>query len=203
MGLKFNAKACQLALRAEMLATMEKLLTEMYMNMIADLKTPQSKMDVVRQMAKYKAGVITGQVISGAYAIMDSYGTGSLMDKSNPFLDEYKATSSWSVPMYNPIRLQKNTTAILGRPKGRYRPITGGSRTSRGRMEGLNLEEAASLVTKSGKIRASTSVKPALPSKAIQTSFDWIAKTRINKEVMRTVQNFNFARFFEFTPDGR
>jgi hypothetical protein len=197
--LKFNSKACIAALKAEMLVAMEKCITELYMELVGSLKGGKAKQDVVKEKAKIRAGIITGKVISGAYAIMDSYGTGSLMDMSNPFLDEYMATASWSVPMYNPIRLQRNTTAILGRSKGRYRPIVGGRRTSSGRMEGLNLEELASTVTKSGRIKSSTNIKPTPPSKAIDTSFRWMAQTRINKVVMETVQKFDFSRFFEYS----
>lgn len=200
--LRFNARACYAALQEEMLLAMERLIEELYDEMVADLKTSKAKQDLVREKAKLRAGIITGKIMAGAYAIMDSYGTGSLMDMSNPFLEEYMATANWSIPMYNPKRIEKNTTAILGRPKGRYRSIVK-SRivSSTGSLEGVNLENTASIVSKKGRILASTSVKPISPSKAIDTSFRWIALTRVNKVVMETVQNFNFARFFEYTPD--
>jgi hypothetical protein len=202
--LKFNRVACEAALKAELMATIDRLVTEMYMNMVADLR-PNAKMDLVREQVKIQAGIISGRVVAGAYAIMDSYGTGSLMDMTNPFLNEYIQTANWGIPMFNPLRLRRRNFAILGREKGVYRVITGDPprRRSKGRMAGLNLEELSSMVTKTGKVKFSTRAVPIYPSKALQTAFRWIVYTRINKEVMKTVQNFNFARFFEFTLDRR
>lgn len=194
--LTFNSKACFEALKAEMLLAMEKCLLELYTELVGSLRTSKAKDDVIKEKAKIRANIITGKVISGAYAIMDSYGTGSLIDMSNPFLDEYLATARWSIPMYNPIRLQRNTTAILGRPKGKYRPVIGGRpRKSSGLLEGFDLEEGVRL--SNGKM---VKVRPTPPSKAIDTSFRWMAQTRINKVVMDTVRNFNFVRFFDFKP---
>ena len=36
-----------------------------------------------------KKDIFTRQIIGGAYAVMDSYGTGSEMDDDNPFLSQY------------------------------------------------------------------------------------------------------------------
>ena len=84
-------------------------------------------------------------------AYLDNYGTGSLMARanSNPFLQEYINNS----PFFNKERL-KNGMAVVGRPEGTYlspdyRDGKGViERYSKGKMEGLNLEEKINPRTK-------------------------------------------------------
>lgn len=64
-----------------------------------------------------------------ANSIMESFGTGTKMDKDNPFLQEY-----WNSKFWNPNR---NSTAIAGRKKGKYTNIFGEEVESTGSLAHL------------------------------------------------------------------
>lgn len=104
--------------------------------------------------AKIKSrNLIASKVVFYAEAIMDSFGTGSLMDKNNPYLQEYIASGQW-----NP---ERNDTIIVGRPEGEYENIFGETVTSGGFMAGVNIEGFAN-------------VKP--PKYTIQNAEKWLLK---------------------------
>lgn len=97
----------------------------------------------------YAGQKITAACTFYAQSILTSYGRGSLMDWSNPYLDEYLQNRQLG---WNPVR--KDTT-IVGRPAGSYTNFFGEQKTSSGKMEGLNVEYM---------------VKPISPSYAIQNA---------------------------------
>lgn len=68
-----------------------------------------------------------------ANAIMESYGTGESMDKSNPELEEYIKSNFWN-------KLRKGL-AIVGRPAGTYINIFGDYVTSSGRLAGRKISK--------------------------------------------------------------
>lgn len=79
----------------------------------------------------YAKGV-TAYLKANPAVLMDSYGTGSLMDENNPGLQEYMNSERW-----NPARTGK---AIVGRPEGDYINVFGQEKYSSGYLEGLPLE---------------------------------------------------------------
>lgn len=115
-------------------------------------------------------------------AILDSYGTGSKIDTSNEFLNEYQSSSLW-----NPLR---NSLTVVGRPQGSYTDIFGNEAYSSGRMAGMNLE-------------AAKKYSPRNPSFAIQRAEDWIMSntTTVTKIINRNISKFfkNTGKYFTFS----
>lgn len=104
-------------------------------------------------------GHITARVIFNALAILESYGTGSKMDKSNPALNEY-----FQSKFINPLR---QGYEIVGRPYGQYTDIFGREQISSGSMAGTSVEN----------------IFPAKePSYSIQNAEKWLKQGgRINR----------------------
>ena len=84
--------------------------------------TPEGKESLHADEIEVLGNFITAQVVGGAYAAMDNFGKGSLMDENNPALESYKNSGLW-----NPVR---HDTTIRGRPKGQYTNIFGETETS-------------------------------------------------------------------------
>lgn len=109
--------------------------------------------DVDLEDARIMGDMITSKVTFYADAIMQSFGTGSLMDRSNPYLSEYINSGKWNPARYN--------YAIVGRPEGEYENIYGETGYSSGRMEGINIESF---------------IKPISPTYGIQKAEQWLLK---------------------------
>lgn len=104
-------------------------------------------------------GHISSKVIFNALAILESYGTGSKMDKSNPALNEY-----FQSKFINPLR---QGYEIVGREYGPYTDIFGREVVSSGTMAGSSVEN----------------IFPAKePSYSIQNAEKWLKQGgRINR----------------------
>lgn len=74
--------------------------------------------------------IITSKCVFYAQSILKSYGTGKKMDTSNEALTEYMQSRFW-----NPLR---KSSAIAGRPKGRYENIFGEMVESSGALAGVD-----------------------------------------------------------------
>lgn len=112
---------------------------------------------------------INARIWSYAFAVMDSYGTGINMDKSSPYLSQYKGSSLW-----NPAR---KGAQIVGRKKGSYTDIFGENAYSAGHYEGKAIPYSNNI----------------LPSRAIQRQEDWIMKdgeTKIERRIKTFVDQF-------------
>lgn len=72
------------------------------------------------------------KVIFGASAIMKSFGTGSLMDKTSRYLDAYMSS-----PLFNRLRQGFD---VVGREAGTYTNIYGKEVTSAGAYAGTSIE---------------------------------------------------------------
>lgn len=108
------------------------------------------------------------QVLGGAWAIMDSFGTGSLMDKSNPYLADYIGS-----PLWNSMR---TGFAIAGRPAGEYTNIFGEQAQSSGSLAGQDAERV---------------IPPRPPSKAFQQAWAWFTSgDRVNKRLSEAMNRF-------------
>jgi hypothetical protein len=122
------------------------------------------------------ANVIIASISGGAWAIMDEFGTGSLMDTSNPALAEYKKSPAW-----NPAR-QDNK--IRSRPNAPGQVDIFGNPTNGQGKGGYDLEAA-------GK------VTPQPPSHAIETAMRWMRNGRMQSKIQEVVRNFPFGKFIE------
>lgn len=129
--LRFNADACFKAFVERIISLADKLITEMYDDSTEGMKDSEKK-SIDTEYAKYAEGVIKAQIVYGALAIMRSYGTGSAMDTTNPYLQDYMNSQWW-----NPVR---TTSAIVGRPEGEYINILGKEAYSTGKFEGKVIE---------------------------------------------------------------
>jgi len=121
------------------------------------------------------ANVIIAGIGGGAWAVMDEYGTGSLMDTENPALDDYKNS-----PLWNPSR---NDNTIRSRTRGSYTNIFGDTVNSRSNVGGIDLEQ------KGGKYTSQP------PSHAMETAMRWMKNGRMNAAVRSTLSTFPFSRF--------
>lgn len=142
--------------------------------------------------SKIEEAKLTGTEIEAvcefyANAIMDSFGTGSAMDRGNKFWDDYMASG-----MYNPLRSGKLGGAILGRKAGTYINIFGESATSSGRFVGKD-DVAQDL---EGRI------KPRNPTRKIQNAENFIFNDGhhlLEQEVDRALEQWlsaNFSKYF-------
>lgn len=135
----------------------------------------ESIQDIDLNDVKIVSNVISVMVTGGAYAAMDHFGTGSLMDRNNPALPDYMASELW-----NPAR---NDYYIAGRPKGYYTNIFGKRMYSAGKREGQNIEFMRD-------------VNPMPPSYALETAARWLRINEISKIVKDTISQFDFSLFF-------
>lgn len=121
------------------------------------------------------ANVIVAGISGGAWAALDEFGSGSLMDTSNHALEEYKNSHAW-----NPAR---NDTRIRTRPNAPGQVDIFGNPINGKGKGGFDLEEA-------GK------VSPTPPSHAIQTAARWMKNGRMQSKIKQTIATFPFGRFF-------
>lgn len=124
---------------------------------------------------------ITAKVTFYADAIMQSYGTGSLMDRKNPYLAEYINSDKW-----NPERF---TYTIVGRESGTYENIYGEEVQTSGKMSGKSVEKK---------------YKPIQPSYSIQRAEQWFLKEdgkikrRLNVEMQIFISGISKYFYNEF-----
>lgn len=147
----------------------DMLLDEYYNEIQFQMKSQSGRNDLdAKSLDDGEKKILKRMVIGGAWAIMDSYGTGSLMDKSNPFLAGYMGSKLW-----NDMR---TGYAIAGRPRGQYTNIFGEQAASSGKLAGFDIEDK---------------IPPRAPSKAFQQAEKWFSKgNRINKRLSESINNF-------------
>jgi hypothetical protein len=130
--LKFNYEAFFRDLLDEVSKFADKMIDEMYEQSVSRFNTEKAKSDTQKFPAVISEKVVRAKIRYGAWAIMDSYGTGSLMDKDNPYLKDYVGGKTW-----NAVR---TSNTIVGRPKGKYINIFGKEAESKGKLEGQSVE---------------------------------------------------------------
>ena len=173
MSIKFDSQGCILALKQELMFSMKQLQTELLNEAKQRMNTPEGRESLTDGDITDIANVISASIVGGAFAAMDSYGTGSLMDESNPALPDYKNSALW-----NPARRDNK---IRTRPAGTYTNIFGEQRVGRGKG-GYDLEAA-------GK------ATPTPPSHAIENALRWMKNGRMQRLIKETIAMFNFGRF--------
>lgn len=175
--LHFNSSAAANGFEACIKQAADKLLDILYSEIQNDLKTQAAKTELDK-MTDDEEQIIRRYVVGYAHAIMESYGTGSEMEKDNPALDEYRSSSLW-----NPLR---QGYEIAGRAEGKYTNILGQERKSSGKSAGMNLENK---------------IKPVSPTRAFQEAEIWVLQgNRINEVLNQYISDWisNISKYFEY-----
>lgn len=177
MSLKFNSKQCIYFLKSELALALESLRDEYVREVESHMMTSEGREDIYADAVKIMADYISTEIVAGPWAVMDSFGTGSLMDKSNPALFDYMQSVLWN-------KYRGSDPTIRSRERGYYINIFGEVVYSRSNVPGIDLEK------KGGKYA------PTPPSKALQTALRWMIQSdRINKIIKKVINNFDFGRF--------
>jgi hypothetical protein len=159
-----------------LVGAMKQLQQELLAEAKQRMLTPEGKESLHDEEIVDIANVIVASISGGAWAVMDEFGTGSLMDTSNPSLAEYKKS-----PVWNPAR-QDNK--IRSRPNAPGQVDIFGNPTNGQGKGGYDLEAA-------GK------VTPQPPSHAIETAMRWMRNGRMQSKIQEVVRNFPFGKFIE------
>lgn len=127
----------------------------------------------VRAGVEKKINKVIAYLKANPAALADSFGTGSLIDESNPYLNEYFSSKN-----INPLRKDKR---IYGRPAGRYINILDGKpRTSSGKFAGDPIEHIA---------------KPSSPTHSIQTATNFFCRTQVPIAIKEAVRELKLSKY--------
>jgi hypothetical protein len=174
--LTFSAALCIYNLRDDLALAMEVLEREYVAEVEGHMQQPEASNDVFPEAVKVFSKMITATVVFGPHAIMDSYGTGSLMDTENEYLEEYMKSEFWN-------KYRGSDTTIRSRERGKYSNIFGEDQYSPSNVPGIDLEAA-------GK------AKPTPPSHAIKTALRWIiASNRSSQIIDDVIKRFNIGAY--------
>lgn len=168
--LTFNSARAAAGYKKAVQNAADQLLKDLYEEISQRLNTSEGKKDL-QKMTENEEMIFRRKVIGCADAIMDSYGTGSEMDKTNPFYNAYRHSSLWNVS-------KRGTVAIVGRHKGFYIDIYGRKRYSTGRRETENIEDY---------------YEPISPSYAFQRAETWFTKgngSKVNEVLSRYLAEY-------------
>ncbi len=124
------------------------------------------------------ANVIVASISGGAWAAMDEFGKGSMMDMSNPALQYYMSSGLWN-------DARGNDPTIRSRSRGTYTNIFGEQVESKSNVAGIDLEKLG------GKF------EPSPPSHAIETAMRWMKNGRMQSRIQEVVKTFPFGKFIE------
>jgi len=186
--MRFNTEALISELRRKCHEAVNQALDELFYDTLFNVDLPQAMTDYERTAVTEEViGVVTGSLIGGAWAVMDEWGTGSLMDLENPFLDEY-----WNSDLWNPAR---RDTAIRTRPEGEYTDIFGERQYAEGRNPGFNLETQLNR-------KNPPNILLTPPSHAMQQAIGWLRAGGFNLILERVLQEMDFGAFLEVEVSG-
>jgi len=194
MGVRFEATECILALALHIMDALKKMQREFMDQAKSKMLSPEARSELSEGDYKLLAGAIAIEIIGGPWVAMDEYGTGSLLDQSNPALAEYVSSDK-----FNPLRriaMPATGYAKLGRAKGTYRDIFGRNMHSSGRLSGANLEKLAERGVIPDRFG------PTPPSKALQEAAGWLVQEgRVANILQDIVARFPWGQFFVVTKD--
>lgn len=178
MGVKFMREPCQKALQVRLVQALKQMQKVYLAEAQSHMRTPEGAKDLKEGEIKALATYISAEVIGGAWATMDEWGRGSLMDPNNPALMSYQQSSLW-----NPHRVDE---AIRTR-EGPYTNIFG-ERKPGSKKGGINLE---------GK----PGFEPWPPSHAMQTAMRWMRIGTIQKILRDAIATFPFHKYIIATKE--
>ena len=174
LGIRFDGQACADFLYLNLLGAMKQLQQELLAEAKQNMLTSEGAESLHDDEITDIANVIIAGISGGAWAALDEFGSGSLMDTSNSALAAYKNS-----PMWNPARQDNKIRSRPNQP-GQIN-IFGNPVNGRGKG-GHDLE-------------ADGKVKPQSPSHAIETAMRWMANGRFQSKIKNVVENFNFGKF--------
>lgn len=158
---------------------MKQLQAELLSEARQGMLTPEGAESLHDDEIKDIAGVIIARISGGAWTVMDSFGTGSLLDSSNPALQGYKNSNLWN-PDRNDNKIRSRSRA---QNNSNLKDIFGNPIKTKSNIGGIDIEG------KDGKYN------PQPPSHAIQTAVRWMANGRMKSVIQETVKAFPFGRF--------
>jgi len=186
--MRFNVEALDLELRQRCAEALNQALDELFYDTLFSVNLPEAMTDYERTaITEEVVGVLSGSLIGGAWAVMDEWGTGSLMDLQNPFLDDY-----WNSDLWNPAR---RDTAIRTRPEGEYTDIFGERQYAKGNNPGFNLERVQNRPNP-------PKILLTPPSHAMQMAIGWLRAGGFNLILERVLQEMNWGAFLEVEVSG-
>jgi hypothetical protein len=183
MSIRFDTNAAIADMHRRLVAAMVQLQGEFMREIQSGMRDTEHADSWYEGDVTEIAGVIAAEIVGGAWAAMDNFGVGSLMDGStdNPALDEYRNSPYW-----NPAR---GDTTIRSRERGPYTTIFGETQVSRSNRGGIDLER------KGGKFA------PRPPSHALQTAARWMENGRMQAVVQEAMQSIPWGNYL--VVDGR
>lgn len=172
--LRFNAKKAFNGYKALINKAADDLINELYTDIKNSLNDAKGD---IEKMSEKEENIIRRKIIGYANAVMDSYGTGSEMDTTNPFFAQYKRSNLWNRARY--------TIAISGRKRGYYLDIYGKWRYSSGKKLAVNIEDY---------------YEPTPPSYAFQRAEAWLTDKKIHDTIDRYTRQWlsNINQYFSY-----
>lgn len=185
IALRFNGQKFYDDLYDKLHGTLLTVLDRFFREATAGLGTA-GKLDSERDgIVELLDTYIRAQCSFYADALMDSYGTGSLMDKDNQYFDEYAKSG-----LYNTARGESPGGPILGRGKT-YVNIYGEEVETSGWNRGKNLEGRYIRDEETGEL---IYIEPKRPSYSIQNAEAWLMQndrqTYMERAIEQTVVQF-------------
>lgn len=175
MSIRLDTQSLLNNLRKELILSTKELQVELLNEAKIGMQTPEGKESLHEEDIADIANVIVASIAGGAWAVMDEWGTGSLMDSGNPALDDYKNSSLW-----NPSRTD---TTIRSRPNSPGQiDIFGNPVNGRGKG-GFNLEQLGGIYS------------PTPPSHAIENALKWMKLGRMQEKLQQTILYFPFHKY--------
>lgn len=185
MTIRFDADRAMAAFQKHLTTYLLAIREELLKDTTAGMQTPEGRMDLTTGTIEVIVGHVSTSIVGGTWATMDEWGTGSLMDTTNPALSSYRSSDRWNPARYDLKR--------RGRPAGQYTDIFGKVRTSRGRARGLDLERMA----EEGKLPSS--YLPTPPSHAMRDAFRWMQNGRFQWYLQKAITSFPWGKYLKVT----
>jgi len=176
MSIKFDSNKALKDFKKHLVTYLLSIQEELLKDTAAGMQTNSGRTDLTAEKIEEMAGCIFASIVGGPWATMDEWGTGSLMDISNPALAAYRASDMW-----NPAR---HDTVIRSRPETPgQRNIFGKPVRGKGKG-GVDLESL-------GK------AKPLPPSHAMRDAFRWMKNDRFKKYLQKAISTFPWGKYLK------
>lgn len=188
MGIRFDYDGCIRELKKYLALALIKQRDEFLAEAKSHMQTPEGANSLNIGELEELAGWLALEIVGGAWAAMDNYGTGSRMDTDNPFFSQYFQSELWHE--------FRQDTRIVSRAAGWYRNIFGEMQESKAPHPGYDLERA---VQEEGKNIPLTLL---YPSHALETTARWmVSEGRVAQPIRTVLEMFPWGLFLIPTAD--
>ncbi len=187
MGVRFDYNGCIIALRLSIMKALKQMQKEYMEQAKSEGMGSHARGELAEGEFEFISSAIAITVIGGPWVVMNEFGTGSLLDLSNPALADYIRSD-----LFNPIRriaMGGIGFARVGRAKGTYVDIFGKTVKTSGKLAGVNLEWLA----EKGKLPKS--FLPTPPRKSLETAARWMAQKRASEILQEAVATVPWGNF--------